>query len=152
LPKCDWVYFATPSRWSGTVTAKFVATHRVIVRNVYNSMGIRIANVRHLKPGEKILLVHGGDGRPYRALFCGRIGASSNTVRTPQHTFAAFSYIDSALDSDLSSGGYTRDPVLNRFTGITLESSIDLSHITGQIPRPEGNNTIWRWRTVFGGK
>lgn len=33
----------------------FVTEQKVIVRSVYNATGIRIANVQHLEPGERIL-------------------------------------------------------------------------------------------------
>ena len=51
LPRCDWIYFATTSRWSGTVTRNFVAKHHLIVRSVYNSAGQRTANVQAPEAG-----------------------------------------------------------------------------------------------------
>src|SRR6266853_1579968 len=78
LPRCDWVYFATTAKWSGTVTADFVTEHRVIVRSVYNTLHQRIANVQHLMPGQRILLGDVGPGKPARALLiatrCGAAG------------------------------------------------------------------------------
>jgi predicted RNase H-like nuclease len=148
LPKCDWVYFATTAKWSGTVTEKFVAEHKVIVRSVYNAAGLRIPNVQHLKPGERILLVHGGPGEPYRQLFSAEISASAVPVQSSQHSFDVFSYIDEALRPDLEAGGYVQDPVVGRFTGITITDVHYLPHAA--VPRPSGNNTIRRWEEVFG--
>jgi hypothetical protein len=143
LPRCDWVYFATTAKWSGSVTRDFVAEHKVIVRNLYNSAGLRIANVQHLKPGERILLVHGGHGIPYRALFSAVISASA----APVPCFDVFSYIDTALHAQLKAGGYAPDSH-GRFAGVTITDVHDLQHITSTIRRP-GINTIWRWDGVF---
>ena len=150
LPRCDWVYFATPARWSGTVTRDFVTEQKVIVRSVYNANGLRIANVQHLMPGERILLVHGGQGKPYRALFSGTIAAAAAPVRTSQHCFEVFSYIDESFHERLRAGGYDPDPVVGAFTGISITAVRDLRDITNVIPRPSGNNTIRRWDEVFG--
>jgi hypothetical protein len=149
LPECDWVYFATTARSSGTVTAEFVATQKIIVRGVYNANGQRIANVQHLTPGQRILLVHGGPGTPYRALFSGTITAAAVPVRTAQHYFDAFLYIDESLHEQLKADGYDPDPVLGRFTGISLAAVRDLRSATIVIPRPYGSpNTIWRWDKI----
>ena len=149
LPSCDWVYFATTAKWSGTVTGKFVEEHKVIVRNLHNADGQLIANVRHLKPGERILLVHGGHGKPYHALFSCVICASGAPVRTSHHSFDVFSYIDKSLHESLRAGGYAPDPVVGGFTGISITAAQDLRGSTSEIPRP-GRGTIWRWGDVFG--
>jgi predicted RNase H-like nuclease len=149
LPVCDWVYFATTAKWSGTVTSDFVAKHKVIIRSVYNTKRIRIANVQHLKAGDRILLVHGGPGKPYRALFSAVISTSAAPVRSSQHCFDVFTYIDKALHSELEAGGYVPDQELG-FTGITITETHDLRYVPTTIPRPTGNNTIWHWEEVFG--
>lgn len=149
-PACDWVYFATPARWSLTVTSDFVATHKVIVRNVHNAAGQRVANVRHLKAGERILLAYGGRGRPYRALFSGRISASAAPPRTSRFSFDVFACLDDALSQELQAGGYVRDPVIRKFTGIAISDIQNLRNSGGSIPRPPGNNTLWRSKDVFG--
>ena len=150
LPRCDWVYFATPAKWSGTVTRDFVAEQTVIVRSVHNAAGQRTSNVQHLRPGERILLVHGGHGKPYRALFSCTICAAREPVRTSQCVFDVFSYLDESLHEQLRMGGYTPDPVVRRFTGISISEVQDLRGITSVIPRRLGNNTISRWEEVFG--
>ena len=150
LPRCDWVYFAGPAKASFTVTRDFVKEHHVIVRNVYNAARQRIANVQHLEPGERILLVYGGKGKPYHALLSATISAGAAPVRYTGHEFEAFSYIDESLDESLTIGGYDRDPVLGRFIGISITAVQDLRDIRSEIPRPTGNNTIWRWDEVFG--
>lgn len=150
LPRCDWVYFATTAKWSGTVTRDFVAGRRVIVRSLYNAAGLLIANVQHLKSGERILLVHGGHGKPYRPLFSCTISAAEAPVRSARQSFCVFSYIDESLQDCLKEGGYTLDPVLRKFTGISISELHDLRGVTSEIPRPSGNNTIRRWDEVFG--
>ena len=150
LPRCDWVYFATTSRWSGTVTRDFVSKHHLIVRSVYNSAGQRIANVQHLSPGDRILLVHGGKGKPYRALFSATIARSAMPVHTSEHCFGVFSYIDASLEEELKAGGYTPDAVVQRFTGISITAVQDLRHVGTAIPRRLGNSTISPWDDVFG--
>jgi predicted RNase H-like nuclease len=150
IPRCDWVYFATPAKWSGTVTATFVAEQKVIVRTLHNSKLQSIANVRHLKPGETILLTYGGHGTSYHPLFAAEITAPGVTVENTIHDFPAFRYIDEQWDESLRAGGYTPDPVLNRFTGISIQPSSDLRHIqTSGIARPPGKNTLCRWTDVF---
>jgi predicted RNase H-like nuclease len=144
LPKCDWVYFATKKKWSGTVTRDFVQKQKVIVRSVYNAAGHRIANVQHLKPGQRILLVYGGDGE-YRALFSCAIRASG--VQIDPHCCDVFSYIDKSLHVQLEEGRYAPDSQ-GRFTGITITDVRHLN-ISRLVPRP-GINTIWRWDEVFG--
>jgi predicted RNase H-like nuclease len=150
LPTCDWVYFATPAKWSVTVTAAFVAEHKVIVRSVHNTDGQRVANVQHLKAGERILLVYGGHGRPYRALFSGTISASTSPLQSSRFCFDVFTCLDKALDQELHAGGYTPDPIIRRFTGIAITDIQDLRDLGSAFQRPSGNNAIWRWEDVFG--
>jgi hypothetical protein len=51
----------------------------------------------------------------------------------------------------LTSQGYTPDPRLGRFTGISVEVLADVPDIPGPIsrPRPGDRRTIWRWDEVF---
>jgi hypothetical protein len=150
LPRCDWVYFATTAKASGSVTAGFVEDHQIIVRSVYNADGQRIANVQHLEPGQQMLLVHGGPGLPYRALFSCTIAAAASPIRTSRHHFDAFLFIPESLASLLRADGYESDPVLGEFTGIAMTAVRDLRGCTEAIPRPPGcPNAIWRWGKVF---
>ncbi|MGA9625522.1 MAG: hypothetical protein WBL65_26750 [Bryobacteraceae bacterium] len=149
LPLCDWVYFATPKRGSWTVTKDFVSEAKVILRSVYNKDGLRIANVSHLKPGDKVLLAYGGGGCPYRALFRCTVGIPAKPVERAQHSFDVFAYVDESLYDRLTKSHYEADPVLKKFTGISIAQIQDLRHITGTIPRPTGNNTLRRWGEVF---
>jgi hypothetical protein len=148
LPKCDWLYFAAPSRGSWTVTGKFVQEERIIIRNVHNKLGQRLANNSHLRPGHKILLVYGGNGQPYRALFCCTIVASVKPVQTPRPSFGIFLEIDKSLHEHLKKTDYEVDPHLGKFVGISVAAVKDLRHITDPIPRPHGRNTLWRWEDV----
>ena len=122
LPLCDWVYFAGPARGSCTVTREFVSETKAIVRNIYNTAGIRIANVQHLRLGEKILLAYGGKGEPYRSLFCCTIGVPTNPVKGQQHACDVFSYLDESLEDRLKSTGYAPDSVLHKFVGIAIDT------------------------------
>jgi hypothetical protein len=63
LPVCEWIYFATTAKECWTVTREFVSEAKIIFAHAYNRQRIRKPNVQHLKPGDKILLVHGGDGK-----------------------------------------------------------------------------------------
>ena len=148
LSRCDWVYFATPAKWSGTVTRDFVAKHKIIVRNIFNKHHPPelIANVQHLMPGERILLVYGGHGKPYRALLSATIAEAPVPVCTPQRCFEVFSCIDESLNERLKEGGYDRDPVVRAFTGISI-TSVDFLPDT-VIPRPSGIGTIRRRKDV----
>jgi hypothetical protein len=148
LPECDWVYFAAPSKGSWTVTGKFVEEEKIIIRNVHNKLGQRLANNSNLRPGHKILLVYGGDGRPYRALFCCAIVASANPIKTPRPSFGIFLEIDKSMYAHLKESDYEVDPVLNKFTGISIADVRDLRHITCPIPKPAGRNTLRHWKDV----
>lgn len=148
LPKCDWVYFAAPSKGPWTVTGEFVDEAKVIVRNVHNKLGLRLANNARLRPGHKILLVHGGDGKPFQPLYCCTIVASAKPLQTPKPSFGVFSEIDKSMHERLKATGYEADPVLNKFTGISVGAMQDLRHMTCSIPRPQGRNTLWRWSDV----
>jgi hypothetical protein len=71
LPVCDWVYFATSAPEDFVTTRNIVREFGMIIRTVFNSAGIRIANVQQVRQRDTILLVHGG-GRtkvPYRPMF-----------------------------------------------------------------------------------
>lgn len=152
LPVCDWVYFATTAKESWTVTKAFVSAAKIIFAHAYNSQGIRMPNVQRLEPGDKILLVHGGDGK-YRPLFACTIAAAAKPVSNPdlRHTFPVFSYADESLYERLRSTGYDPDPVLKKFVSITISDLQDLRDIACSIPHPPGNNTLRRWEEVFPG-
>ena len=153
LPKCDWVYFATFSKWSGTVTKEFISKHQVIVRSIHadskNKSHQAIAYVRSLKPGHRILLVHGGKGKPYLPLCRCTVLAAKSPVRIDGHCFDVFVCIDESLDRELEQGKYVRDPVVGRFTGISVESVDDLRGFAGTVSRPLGQTTIHPWDEVF---
>ena len=152
LPKCDWVYFAAPSKGCGSEALKdFVAKEKVIVAHVYNKNKLRMPLVQYLRPGDRILLVYGGGRRhlPFRALFCCTIGASAEPLVNRPHGFDAFLYIDKSLNESLKQNRYEPDPVLMEFTGISVSELQDLSHITSPVQRPKGINTLWRWDKVF---
>jgi hypothetical protein len=148
-PSCEWVYFATPSRGSWTVTAKFVSEAKTIIRNVYNSAGLRIANVSNLEPGDKILLVYGGSGKPYRPLFAATIAMAPVPVQGSEHSFAVFTYIDERFWERLQDSNYSPAPRIGKYVGIAVEDIHDLRRLTCTIRRPAGMNTLRRWREVF---
>jgi hypothetical protein len=149
LPVCNWVYFATPAKESWTVTRDFVDVAKIIFCHIYNKSGLLMPNVQHLQRGEQILLVHGGHGQPYRALFCCKIEAAAKPVQASHQSFDVLSYADESLYERLTSSGYDPDPVLKKFTGISIAAPQDLRHITRSIPKPKGNNTLRRWDEVF---
>jgi hypothetical protein len=111
-------------------------------------MGARIANVPNLRRGDNILLAYGGHGQPYHALFACKIAASAAPVHDERYLFDLFAEIDKSFNSRLEKSGYERDPILRRFTGISIKRPVDLGHITCPIPKPSGNNTIRRWEEV----
>jgi hypothetical protein len=150
LPVCDWVYFATPSREGWDNTRDIVREFRMIIRPVYDNRDKpnAISNVKNLRQGHTILLAHGGKGGPYRPMFSCKVVAPPRAV---PHFEEAFSFADASQDERLERSGYTRDPHLKRFTGISVEVSPE--RLSGTIRRPLGNTTIRRWNEVFpGGK
>src|SRR5271169_2273399 len=110
LPVCDWVYFATPSQENWATTKAFADEFGMIIRTVYNSADIPIANVKKLRQGDTVLLVFGGGRRknPYRPMF-------SCTIVAPQRPvpkFDAMSYADASQNERLRRSGYVLDPNL----------------------------------------
>ena len=152
LPVCDWVYFATPAVGSGAEhLGEFVARAKLIVAHVYQDGDalIRMPLVQRLRPGDTILLVYGGHGRPYRAVAACTVAASAKPVQTPNHTFEVFHCIEDPLAGEVAALGYRPDPVVKRLTAISLAEVRDVSHLDCPIRKPEGNNTLRRWAEVF---
>jgi hypothetical protein len=149
LPACDWVYFATPSGETWATTRKLIDECRMIIRSAYNIAGIAIANARQIREGDSILMVYGGGDskKPYRGMFSCTVVAPP----IPVPGFEGFSFADSTQHDSLQKSDYAPDPQLNRFTGISIEVSQDLSQVPCEIPKPRGINTIRRWNEVFGG-
>ena len=148
FPVCDWVYFATPARGSWTITREFVTDAKIILAHVYNKLGIRMPLVQRVQPGDKMLLVYGEAGK-YSPIFSCTVSSPVEPVRNRQHSFDAFSYVQESLLGRLEATGYDPDPVLKRFTGISISSFQDLRDIKRLIAKPKGNNTLRRWDEVF---
>ena len=147
LPKCDYIYFATPSRASFTITKEFVASARVIIAHAHNAVGIRMPHVPRLRPGNTILLAY-GSGR-YEPVFRCTVCASPAPVRTSKHIFEVFSYLDESLHARLEEARYTPDPVVKKYIGISIDAPQDLRHVKQTLVKPGGNNTLRRWVEVF---
>jgi hypothetical protein len=150
LPRCDFVYFATPSRGSWTITAEFVDSARAIIAHAYNTTGERMPLIQRLRPGHQILLAYGEDGR-YSPVFRCRVCTSPEPVRTRKHTFDVFCYIAENFHKRLKAERYESDPIIRRFTGIAVDSVQDLRDNKTRIMKPKGNNTLRRWDEVFPG-
>jgi hypothetical protein len=146
LTICDWVYFATPSRENWDATRAVANEFRMIIRPVYNNSDPpnAIANVKHIRQGHTILLVYGGKGAPYRPMFACTVVAPPR----PVPHFEAFSFADESQNERLEKSGYTPDPHLKRFTGISVAISAERFAGSGSVRKPTGNNTIWRWKHV----
>jgi hypothetical protein len=93
--------------------------------------------------------MYGADGK-YAPVFCCEVCASPDTARTRDHTFKVFCYIPEEYRDRLKAEGYAPDPVVQRFTGISIGSLQDLRNIECTITKPKGNNTLRRWDEVFG--
>jgi hypothetical protein len=150
LPKCDFVYFATPACGSWTITADFVDSAKAIIAHAYNTLGLRMPLVQHLRPGHQILLAYGSDGN-YTPVFRCQVCASPEPLRTRRHTFDVFCYIPDPLHERLQAEGYQPDPVVERFVGIAISAVQDLRNNKREITKPKGNNTLRRWDEVFPG-
>jgi hypothetical protein len=147
LPKCDYIYFATPSRASFTITNEFVTEAKAIIAHAHNAAGNRMPNIPNLRPGDTILLAY-GSGK-YEPVFRCTVCAASVPVRTSKHIFEVFTYLDESLHARLSEARYEPDPVVKRFIGISIGSPEDLRHVRRTIIKPKGNNTLRRWHEVF---
>jgi hypothetical protein len=150
LPECDFVYFATPACGLWTITAEFVDSAKAIIAHAYNNAGLRMPLIQHLRQGHQILLAYGADGQ-YCPVFRCEVCVSPEPVRTPEHTFDVFCYIAEQFLDRLKAEGYGPDPVIQRFTGISIGSLQDLRDNKCKITKPKGNNTLLRWDEVFPG-
>jgi hypothetical protein len=148
LPECDFVYFSTPACASWTLTAEFVDSAKAIIAHAYNNLGQRMPLIPQLRPGHRILLAYGVDGK-YSPVFCCQVCASPEPVRTRKHTFDVFCYIADQFYERLIAAGYAPDPMIQRFTGISIGSLQDLRDSTCKITKPKGNNTLRRWDEAF---
>ena len=145
LPVCDWVYVATPSQAGEVDTRGIISECRMIIRSAYNSAGLAIANAKRIKIGDQILVVYGGGIARYRPMF------SCVAVKPPLPIaeFEAFSFADASFSERLKSAGYPRDPILRKFTGISIGITHDLSMLDKVVTKPGGHNTIRSWTNVF---
>ena len=149
LPVCDWVYFAAPAKAGRDNTRAVVSEFGMIVRPVYENSESRgkpkpIPNVKGIQQGQTILLVYGGKGEPYRAMFACKVVAPARPVPGFEKTF---SFADVSQAERLTTFGFTRDSHFNEFTGI----SVEVSPASGSIQTPPRGNTIRKWEQVFGG-
>jgi hypothetical protein len=69
----------------------------------------------------------------------------------PVPNFDGISFLDESQQERLRNSGYSPDPQLGMFTGISIHASGELEHLECAIPRPLGNNALRRWNEVFGG-
>jgi hypothetical protein len=147
IPICDWVYFATPSQAGREATSTLISDCHLILRSAYNTAGLAIANTRRIKLGDRILVVYGGgrDRQPYTPMFSCVV---SDPPR-PVPGFEAFSFAEGADSRRLESAGYPRDPILQKFTGISVRILRDLNSLSQGVTKPVGNNTIRSWGEVF---
>jgi hypothetical protein len=142
--------FATPACGLWTITAEFVDSAKAIIAHAYNNAGLRMPLIQHLRQGHQILLAYGADGQ-YCPVFRCEVCVSPEPVRTPEHTFDVFCYIAEQFLDRLKAEGYCPDPVIQRFTGISIGSLQDLRDNKCKITKPKGNNTLLRWDEVFPG-
>src|ERR1051326_2062326 len=122
---------------------------KAIIAHAYNNAGLRMPLVQRLRPAHHILLVYGADGK-YAPVFRCQVCAAPEIVRTREHWFDVFCYIAEEFHDRLKAEGYAPDPVVQRFTGISIGSLQDLRGIECTITKPKGNNTLRRWEEVFG--
>lgn len=144
---CTWVYFATDSAEDFAATKRMVTAIGLIVRTVYNSADIAIANTKQIRVGDSILLVHGGGNRglPYRAMLSCKVIVSKD----PIPGFDGFSFVEDRYIAQLENSSYLPDRHFGRYTGIAITPVVDLDDSSTAVPRPRGNNTIRKWDEVF---
>jgi hypothetical protein len=115
----------------------------MIIRPVYDSRNPpnAISNVRNIRVGERILLVFGAGGQYSPVFVCTVV-----TPRVPIPGFNACSFADELQSERLTRSGYTIDPHLGRFTGVSVKAvPLELSI---SIRKPKGNTIIRKWQEV----
>jgi hypothetical protein len=136
---CQWVYFATPARADRWETAELAMDEGVICRPAHNRNGSLIANVRHVQPGDVLLLVYSDQGE------CEVIGAF--LVLEPDQPAEAAPAVqrltDPSLSRRLAASGYAVDPRVGCHTAF-LVAPLWTPDRRCTMPRPAGNNALWR--------
>lgn len=147
IPQCTWVYFATDSAEDFAATKRIVTALGLIVRTVYNSRDIAVANTKQLRVGDSILLVHGGGDRglSYRPMLACEVVAPSQ----PIPGFNGLSFADDRQARQLENSRYPQDSHFRRYTGISVKTLAELDDIAIPIPRPRNQNAIRRWDEIF---
>jgi hypothetical protein len=161
LTLCDWVYFTTPAKGRGLrALRQFVSDNKVIICHAYSkptqdagghpihARPHRIANIRHLRAGHRVLLAYGGDGEDYTPVFVCTLGSPQRPLDTDWDSFDVLTEVDASLAEQLERERYEPDPVLGKFIGISIAALDDIS-APCQIKRPNGLNSLWRWQRVF---
>ena len=139
------MYFATPTKANRSDTYEFAYSRGVVCCDAKNAAGSLKPNVRHIRPGDLMLLAYGegGDYEPQLYL------TVEPPIKQPIADTAVLHELPNELAPLLTGAGYSPDPFLGVFTGFRVTPCSDWK---GQIPerlrKPVGQNFLRTWEEV----
>ncbi len=135
----SWVYFASLSKAGEQDTLWLARSHGLLIRSPRNRMGAAIAGVKHVSPGDRILICYTGVPKLWVM------------VLAPAHPVDGFASITRVLDPELHSSleawGYPSDEEFG-FCGFSIRVLADGDR--GQLPdhlpwvQQRGQNSLAR--------
>ena len=145
LERLRWVYFATPTKANRSDTYELAYSHGVVCSDAKNASGSLKPNVRHMRPGDLMLLAYGKDGNYEPQLYM----TIEPPTKQPIAGTAVLHELPNELTPLLTGAGYSPDPSLGVFTGFRVTPCSDWK---GQIPekirKPVGQNFLRTWEEI----
>ena len=140
-----WVYFATPTKASRGDTYELAYSRGVVCSDTRNASGNLKPNVRHIQPGDLMLLAYGEDGEYEPQLYV--------TIESPiTHAIdgtKVLHELPNELAPLLATAGYKPDPFMGVFTGFRVTPCSDWKgQIQPKIRKPVGQNFLRTWEEV----
>lgn len=139
-----WGYRATGAIANRKGTFELAAEHGVLVRTAFNVNHHAIANVKAIRPGDRILLVHSHGGRrDWLQAIVDQPSPKIPPIRGHEAELPALGVIQEPdLAAYVEALGYPRDPYLGVFTALPLTDVEHCDHPPENVAA--GQNAIWR--------
>jgi hypothetical protein len=126
-----WLYAASDALASATDTLSLAFGSGFVWRSFYNGVGIPIACVKQIQPGDDLVLGYRSGGA-VRLLARFRVGRPAKPILGSQ----VFGQIPAVWTDSFQRHGYRADPILGFLVGIFVEEGQPL---TGQLPYSKQN-------------
>lgn len=135
----SWIYFASLAKAGEQDTLRLARSHGLLIRAPRNSVGAAIAGVKHVLPGDQILICYSGVPKLWV------------TVLEPSYPIDGFPSIsrvcDPELESSLEAWGYPSDDEFG-FCGFSIQvvADGDRGNLPTSLPeiQQRGRNSLAR--------